>query len=110
MATRVQWKQLNKVVTAAGTGEPLTGEPDAAPVHTMARSVLIHARKVTGANAGNIYVGDLTVDKTANQGILLANNASPLEIPVPAGCRLDLSTIWIDAATSADGVIVFYTD
>jgi len=101
---------LNKVVTAAGTREPLTHEPTAAEVHILARSILILARKVTGANTGNIYVGDKTVEKTANQGIVLANNSSPLEIPVPDGCALDLSTIWIDAATSADGVIVFYTE
>lgn len=100
MAARVH--VIEKVVAATGTAEQVT------TAHIVARTLLIIPGKAAAANTGSIYIGDSDVDKTAHYHLVLATSASPFEFPVPAK-GLDLSTLYIDAATSADGARFLYT-
>jgi len=90
----------SKTVAAAGTAERLVSTT------TVVRWVAFTAKKVAGANTGTVYLGDSTVDST-----------SPQYQPLPAGYYwepnwhglcVDLYDIWIDAATTGDGVVFNY--
>jgi len=93
---------LTKTVTTAGTGERFVSTPN-----TWFRKFAITAAKVTGANTGNVYIGPAGVDKTNFQYITL-NPGDYWEFESPGGTVLDLSSFWIDAATSGDGITGFY--
>jgi hypothetical protein len=78
----------NKTVTTAGTAEALGT--------TLAiKSVFIRAKS---GNTGNIYVGDSTVDKDTNQGVILAANDS---VTLNIANR---ATVFIDSSVNTEGV------
>lgn len=93
---------FSKVVTTSGTGVAL------ASASTVVRGLVIQAKKVGGTNTGDVYVGDSTVDKTSIQILTLSNSSVPLTILAPGRDSIDLADVYIDAATSADGVVGLY--
>ena len=93
---------VTKTVTATGTAERLV-----AVRNTWFRKFAIVAKKVTGANTGNVYIGPSGVNKTNFQYVVL-EPGDYWEFESPGGTVLDLSSFWIDAATSGDGITGFY--
>jgi hypothetical protein len=88
--------QGTKAVAAAGTPEALVG------ASTLVSSVEIHARKnTTTANTGNIYVG-FTAGAGNQKRVLAPGEVFP--ITAQPGKKVDLASIYIDAATNADAV------
>lgn len=92
------FSQGSKVVAAAGTPERLT------TTSTLARRVYFQGRKAQGtANTGAVYLGD----RGTLLRILDATGAGrdwTLE-SVDPDKPFDLADIWVDAATTADGVM-----
>lgn len=89
--------QAVRTVTTAGTPVRLVASS------TLVDSVEIFAMKnVTTANTGNIYVG---FNSTGGQNFRVLTPGSSLSMKAPPGKKLDLTLIWIDAATSADAVV-----
>lgn len=84
-----------KSVTAAGTAEAIVSS------ETFAWRVDIVAE---ASNSGNIYVGDSNVDKDSLKAAPLASGEA-YTIECPAGCRMDLNAIYIDADTSGEGIV-----
>lgn len=85
-----------KAVAAAGTPVKLVATT------TLVDSVTIQAQKnVTTANTGNIYVG---FSSTGGQNYIVLAPGQSTSIQAPAGKKVDLSLIYIDAATNADAV------
>jgi len=95
-------KKLTKVVASTGTAEPLVSVRN-----TWFRKFAIVAAKVTGANTGNVHIGPSDVHKTNFQYHTLAPG-DYWEFESPFGTVLDLSSFWIDATTSGDGITGFY--
>lgn len=88
--------QGTKVVAAAGTPVLLVA------ALTLVESVLIQAQKgVATANTGNIYVG---FSATPGANLLVLTPGSALNLEAPSGKKIDLHTIYLDAATNADAV------
>lgn len=86
-------------VATAGTAVPLLALTDINKLVKGAATVLLTARKnKTTANTGEVYIGN----KAAQSQVLAAGQS--LAIEVRAGEELSLSDIFIDAATSGDGV------
>jgi len=98
--------QGSVVVAAAGTAVPLSGTA-ALPAPLLVRSLAITAKKVAGSNTGIVYIGDSTVDSTSNQGHPMAAG-DEWDYPLTEGTELDLNTVYVDAATNADGVVFTY--
>jgi hypothetical protein len=95
-STAATLTQGTKAVTAAGTPERLIGST------TKVESVEIFARKAPGtANTGAIYIG-ISASGGANYRVLAPDES--FSISAPAGKKIDLNTIYIDAANSADAV------
>jgi len=90
----------SKVVAAAGTAVQLVSVP------TRASALWTEGKKVVGSNTGSVYIGDDTVDKTTAQFRELATGEY-WEVPL-GGAVIDLMDIWVDAATTADGVVFGY--
>jgi hypothetical protein len=91
---------------------PTPGTPVALSATTLkVRRFWLMAKKVTGVNAGNVFVGDSTVDYVTAQQLLLAPGTY-WEPPWPDHGRvdtfLDLANVYIDAATAGDGVVGGY--
>ena len=87
-----------KTVTTAGTAEELVSTP------TKVRSLTIEAKP---GNTGQVYVGDYQVSSSDNDG--MAPGAT-LDVPVNAEDGfIDLSLIYIDVDTAAEGVNLHYT-
>lgn len=90
------FSQGTKAVATAGTPVRLVASV------TLVESVEIHARKnTTTANTGAIYLG-FSSTGGSNYRVLLAGET--FSITAPAGKKLDLHLIYLDAATSADAV------
>lgn len=88
--------QGSKAVTSAGTPVTLVA------VQTLVDCVEIHARKSkTTANTGNIYIG---WSSSAASNVRVLAPGDSVSFSAPAGKKIDLQTIYIDAATSADAV------
>lgn len=86
-----------KAVATAGTPVQLV------TASTLVETVEIHARKdKTTANTGNIYVG--FVSGAGNQLRVLVPGES-WKWTAAAGKKIQLNSIWIDAATNADAVV-----
>jgi len=86
-------------VTTAGTAVPLFSGSDPARYLLGRATLLLTARKnKTTANTGDVYVGNREV-----QSQVLSPGQS-LSFEVHPGEKLDLSQIYIDAATNGDGV------
>lgn len=104
MSVHMQLKTvISKTVTTAGTAEALASSV------TYAKRVTIQAGKAGGANTGDIYLGDSTVDKTSNRCLAMATG-DVYNPPIDSGDRIDLADIYIDAANSGDGVKILYWD
>jgi hypothetical protein len=90
-----KWVLIDGVTTS---GAPLALSTTS--IH--ARALYIMGRKPTGANTGNLYIGDSTTAVAAHQGVTIATGTS-FTLPIPDGDWVDLSTIYFDVATSTDG-------
>lgn len=84
-----------KNVTVAGTAEPLSD------TSVQIWMVLVQAK---AGNLGNIFVGSETIDST--RGHVLAAGES-VRLTSEDGVT-DLSSVWVDAGTSGEGVIFLY--
>lgn len=85
-----------KAVASAGTPVLLVAAT------TLVDSVVIAAQKsITAANTGNIYVG---FSSTGGQNYIVLTPGQSVAIQAPAGKKVDLHLIYIDAATNADAV------
>ena len=100
-------KNLIKNVAVAGTRETLISSLTPAPESVLAINVVIQAK---AGNVGVIYVGDSEVSSSKYGCRLTAGNSVSIEMPSIGNnaMEMDLKDLYIDAATSADGVSVFY--
>ena len=89
-------KTLTVTVATAGTRVSLGNVDKALKVYLSAPA----------ANTGLIFVGDVTV--AAANGLQLVKALPPIEISAPSSEFIDLSTIYVDAATNGDKVTVTY--
>ena len=89
--------EISAAVAAPGEPVPL------APAHTNAVYAVIQARKLTGENSGDVFLGTAAVDKDARQTVQMSPGDT-WEPAVPHGRTLDLSALYVDAATAGDGV------
>lgn len=97
--TAATLEQGTKLVASAGTPEPLVG------VSTKVESVLLFAQKAVGtANTGNVYVG-FSATPGANLSVLGTATMLGKIFEAPAGKKIDLHDIYVDAANSGDGVM-----
>lgn len=85
-----------KTVTTAGTAEPLLVEAE-----TRVTALTIIAKS---GNAGQVYVGDYQVSSSTNDGL---DAGESLEMETDEGW-FDLSHIFIDVDTNAEGVDFYY--
>jgi hypothetical protein len=106
MAITGAWKlttlaQIN--LTSAGTRQAISATPLLSPC------VIVSAAH---ANSGNIYVGDASVSATRYAAVLAAKSSYTFTGPDINGCTrdIDLSTIYIDGATTNDDVQVAYLE
>ncbi len=88
----------SKTVTTTGTAEPLS-----ATAHTQANWITFYPL-VT--NTGSIYIGGPGV--TATSGAILGSGDAFVSWPLSAFNCYDLSTIYIDASVSGEGVQFVY--
>jgi hypothetical protein len=96
MSTRATLQQYFKNAASAGTPEAIGSG--------MVDGIKIKAQKARGAaNTGNVYVGYLPANDSQ-----LEELTPGMEISITAqeGRKIDLSKIYIDAATDGDGVLV----
>ena len=90
----------SKTVAAAGTRERLIDTY--APCYTLT----VQAVKPSGsANTGNVFIGGETVSSTS--GLQLTPGTIYI-FPAQETNARDVRTVWIDAATSDDGVKFIY--
>lgn len=88
--------QGTKAVAAAGTPVKLVS------TSTLVESVEIYARKAPAtANTGNVYIG---FSSTGGQNYRVLAPEGSWALSSVAGKKIDLSTIYVDAATNADAV------
>jgi hypothetical protein len=86
-----------KTVAATGTPEALVSTP------RTVQSVELVPQKAQGtANTGTVYIGWQSGNGLQYRPI--APTDQPFAITAPFGSKLDLSQIYIDAATAGDGV------
>jgi len=57
------------------------------------------------ANTGTVYLGPESTNDT--QGLPITTGATKVLEAAP-GCRLDLSDLWLDVVTAADGVVILW--
>lgn len=89
--------QARTTVTTAGTPVKLVA------ISTLVDQVEIFAMKsVTVANTGNIYVG---ISSSGGSNLMVLSPGQTWSHKAPSGKKIDLSLIYIDAATSADAVV-----
>ncbi len=96
-------KTLVKKVVTAGTELPLS------TTKILAYGTRI---KAPAGNAGVVYIGDSTVASTTGYE-LAAGETLNLDDLLPAsqqGEPIDLSLVYVDAATNGEGVCVLYLD
>lgn len=90
-----------KAVTTASTAEKLVAST------TYARYVELQAKKVAADNTGNVFIGLSDLDQGTAELFELEPGDS-IRIDAPDGIKFDISTIYVDADTSADGVVGWY--
>jgi hypothetical protein len=93
---------LQKAVSSAGTGEALVATP------VYACKLWLMARKSSGANAGNVYIGLSAAHAKDSAMMLELRPGDYWEMPIPDGAKIDLNTIFLDAVTANDGVVGGY--
>ena len=96
LATEISPEQEAKVVSTAGTPEPLSG------VSKFVSQVLIQAKD---SNTGKVYIGKSTVSST-NGVELTAGESVPFVANV--GAKIDLNKLYIDVDTDGEGVKIIY--
>jgi type 1 glutamine amidotransferase len=97
---------VQQFVAASGTAERLV---PTTTIRKMARTVILQAKKAAADNTGNVFIGvkDGVIDLAAGSVEYLELMPGDYwEWPGPA--PIDLSNLWIDADTNADGVVGFY--
>lgn len=99
MGRAVVFKSFRKTVTSAGTAEPLS----ASQIYTD----YVRIRAIPG-NTNPVFWGDVDVDNQADP--LDSDEFVELKIQEisKTGQQIDLSKVYVDATTSAEGVIVTY--
>lgn len=95
-------KRLAQVVAAPATAVALT----TTEIH--AKTVSIQAKKAASDNTGNVFIGPTGLTRGTVEGIEL-EPGDEYTLPIPAGDFIDLRSIYVDADTAADGVVVLYT-
>lgn len=95
--TAAAGSQGSKAVATAGTPVKLVSSA------TLVESVEIFARKDnTTANTGNVYVG---FSASGGADLRVLQPGESYTVSAPNGKKIDLSKIYIDAATNADAVV-----
>ena len=94
------------VLIVKANATPSTALPLVAS-ETFVRAFYLQAKKVAGDNTGNVFVGLSALDQGVAEQFELTPGAT-FEITMPAGTKLDLNDVYIDADTAADGVIGWY--
>jgi hypothetical protein len=74
---------------------------------TFVRAVYMQAKKVSGDNTGNVFVGTSTVSVGDAELFELTPGAT-FELPMPLGFKVDLNDVYIDVDTTGDGVVGWY--
>jgi hypothetical protein len=92
------------VVAVAVIGTPVA----LGPMTTFFRKALIWPGQGRTANTGTVFLGSSSVDDTQNISAALAAGAAPLQIDAPAGTKIPLGSIYLDALNANDGVTVMY--
>ncbi len=88
----------SKTVTTSGTPVPLSA------TKVMCNWILMHP---LAANTGIIYIGGSTV--TSTSGVAMGVGNSDVLWPSAGSNMYDLSTIYIDASVSGEGIQFIYT-
>ena len=92
---------ITQAVAAPGTAEALAATP------TEVVYLQLIAKKVGGSNAGSVFIGSSTVDRTTEQQVELLPG-QPYEFRAMDGVKLDLNELFVDAANAGDGVTGFF--
>ena len=74
---------------------------------TYARHLYLQAKKVAADNTGNVFIGLSDLDQAAAELFELIPGAT-YELKMPAGCKVELNNIYIDADNANDGVVGWY--
>lgn len=92
-----------QTLTLAGTRQQITS------AQTIAYSVLITA---TSTNAGNVYVGNVSVSSTNSAIVLAAGKSFQFGPIINAGAgaeKIDLSKIYWDGSSTGDKISISYS-
>ena len=96
----IKFRTAQRAVTTATTPEKLKEAPE----QTENKFISLTIRAKTG-NAGNLYVTMNGHAASAAFGHILApGETMPLDVSMFPDGYIDISKIWIDAATSGDGL------
>lgn len=93
---------ISKAVTTPSTAVPLSS------TRIYASSLFLMAKKAASDNTGNVFIGASGLDQGVDEGIEL-RPGDYWEPYIKDSEKIDLSTVYIDADTAADGVVGFYT-
>lgn len=74
---------------------------------TFARAVYLQAKKVSGDNTANIFLGMAAVS-VGNAEVFEVIPGGTFQLEMPAGTKVDLNLIFIDVDTTGDGVVGLY--
>ena len=98
--SKVVPQQLIKTVASNGTPERVSPVP-----RKFRTATFVGNKAARTANTGTVYLGWSSVND--EQFIPVTTGAS-VTINAPSGEAYDLFDLWIDCATNADGVCVFF--
>jgi hypothetical protein len=90
-----------KTVTTPGTAEAIVGS------EAYVRSLTLQAKKAAGDNTGNVFIGVSGLDQGVNEMIELEPGQT-FTLTAPAGTRINIATLYIDADNAGDGVVGIY--
>jgi len=92
---------VSQFIAVASTAEALVAS------ETFARELYLQAKKAAGDNTGNVFIGLSTLDQGVAELFELAPGDT-YRLPMPAGTKVDLNDIYIDADNANDGVVGWY--
>ncbi len=92
--------QCSETLTGAATG---TITAKAQLPYRVARFIGNKAART--ANTGTVYLG---LDSTNDAQPLAITTGATVVLEAATGCKLDLSDLWLDVATAADGVLILW--
>ena len=93
--------KVTQFVGTVSTAEPLASDG------TFARAVYLQARKAAADNTGNVFVGLSDLDQGTAE-LFELEPGDTFQLEMPAGCKVDLNDIYVDADTADDGVVGWY--